>query len=84
MKFDVPYVRRQFPALARTIDGRPVAYFDSPGRHPGAAARGRRRDRLPRQHNSNTHGFFATTIETDHLLADARDALADFLGCDWD
>ena len=35
-------------------------------------------------HNSNIHGFFATTIESDHLLADARDALADFLGCDWD
>ena len=35
-------------------------------------------------HNSNIHGFFAATIETDHLLVDARDALADLLGCDWD
>ncbi len=84
MNFDVPYVRHQFPALERAIDGRPVAYFDSPGG-----------TQVPRRvveavtdylvnHNSNTHGFFAATIETDHLLADARDALADLLGCHWD
>jgi cysteine desulfurase family protein (TIGR01976 family) len=84
MTFDVPYVRRQFPALQRTIDGRPVAYFDSPG---GTQVPQRVLDAVTDylvNHNSNTGGFFAATIETDHLLADARDALADFLGCDWD
>jgi cysteine desulfurase family protein (TIGR01976 family) len=84
MRFDVPYVRRQFPALARTIDGRPAAYFDSPG---GTQVPQRVVDAVTDylvNHNSNVHGFFATTIESDHLLADARDALADFLGCDWD
>ena len=35
-------------------------------------------------HNSDVHGCFATTVETDHLLADARDALADLLGCESD
>jgi cysteine desulfurase family protein (TIGR01976 family) len=84
MKFDVPYVRRQFPALSRTIEGHPVAYFDSPG---GTQVPQRVLDAVTDylvNHNSNTHGYFATTIETDHLLADARDALADLLGCDWD
>jgi cysteine desulfurase family protein (TIGR01976 family) len=84
MRFDVPYVRRQFPALARTIDGQPAAYFDSPG---GTQVPQRVVDAVTDylvNHNSNVHGFFATTIESDHLLADARDALADFLGCDWD
>ena len=84
MNFDVPYVRRQFPALQRTIDGRPVAYFDSPG---GTQVPQRVLDAVTDylvNHNSNTGGFFAATIETDHLLADAREALADFLGCDWD
>ena len=84
MKLDVPYVRRQFPALQRTIDGRPVAFFDCPG---GTQVPQRVVDAVTDYligHNANTHGFFATTIETDHLLADARDALADFLGCDWD
>ena len=84
MNFDVPYVRRQFPALERTIDGRPAAYFDSPG---GTQVPQRVVEAVTDylvNHNSNTGGFFAATIETDHLLADARDALADFLGCDWD
>lgn len=84
MNFDVPYVRRQFPALQRTIDGQPVAYFDSPG---GTQVPQRVLDAVTDylvNHNSNTHGYFAATIETDHLLADARDALADLLGCDWD
>jgi cysteine desulfurase family protein (TIGR01976 family) len=84
MKFDVPYVRRQFPALGRTIDGRPVAYFDSPG---GTQVPQRVVDAVTDylvNHNSNTHGYFAATVETDHLLADARDALADLLGCSWD
>ena len=84
MKFDVPYVRRQFPALERTIDGRPVAYFDSPG---GTQVPQLVLDAVTDylvNHNSNTHGYFAATVETDHLLADARDALADLLGCSWD
>jgi cysteine desulfurase family protein (TIGR01976 family) len=84
MQFDVPYVRRQFPALGRTIDGRPVAYFDSPG---GTQVPQLVLDAVTDylvNHNSNTHGYFAATVETDHLLADARDALADVLGCSWD
>ena len=84
MNFDVPYVSRQLPALERTIDGRPAAYFDSPG---GTQVPQRVVEAVTDylvNHNSNTGGFFAATIETDHLLADARDALADFLGCDWD
>ena len=84
MKFDVPYVRRQFPALRRTIDGRPVAYFDSPGgTQVPQVVLDAVSDYLV-NHNSNTHGYFAATIETDHLLAGARDALADMLGCSWD
>ena len=27
-RFDVDYVRKQFPALSRTIAGNPVAYLD--------------------------------------------------------
>ncbi len=84
MKFDVQYVRRQFPALARAMDGRPVAFLDSPG---GTQVPQTVIDAVNEylvDHNANIHGFFDTTIETDHLLADARDTLADFLNCDWD
>jgi cysteine desulfurase family protein (TIGR01976 family) len=84
MKFDVHYVRRQFPALARTVAGQPAAYLDSPG---GTQVPELVVDAVVDylvNHNANIHGFFDTTIETDHMIADARDALADFLGCDWD
>lgn len=83
-RFDVAYVRSQFPALARTIDGRPVAYLDGPG---GTQTPQRVLDAVRDylvNHNSNTHGFFATTEETDAVIDGARRAGADFLGCDPD
>ena len=30
-QFDVAWVRNQFPALSRIINGHPVAYLDGPG-----------------------------------------------------
>ena len=82
--FDVGYVRSQFPSLAMTVGEHPAAFLDGPG---GTQTPQRvilaMADYLI-DHNANTHGFFATSIETDHIIADARDALADFLGCDWD
>jgi len=84
MKFDVQYVRQQFPALERMLDDKPVAYLDSPG---GTQVPQSVVDAVVDylvDHNANIHGFFDTTIETDHLLADARDTLAHFLNCDWD
>src|SRR5205823_715557 len=32
--------------------------------------------------NANTHGQYATSRETDEIIAGARSAMADFLGCD--
>ncbi len=71
--------RPHFPALARTHNGLPVAYFDGPGG-----------TQVPRQvveamsnyllhHNANTHWVFPTSLETDAMLLEARQALADFL-----
>ena len=82
-RFDVDYVRRQFPALARSIAGHPVAYLDGPG---GTQTPERVLDAVRDylvNHNSNTHGFFATTEETDQVILEARMAMADFFGCDW-
>jgi cysteine desulfurase family protein (TIGR01976 family) len=72
-------VRRDFPALARTHDGSPVAYFDGPGG-----------TQVPRQvveamndylyhHNANTHWNYPTSAETDAALEAARVALAGFV-----
>lgn len=79
---DVPAVdtiRSHFPALERRQDGVPVAYFDGPGgtqvpRQVAAAM-----DDYLLHHNANTHWLYATSAETDAAIADARQALADFV-----
>lgn len=72
-------IRDGFPALGRSHQGRPVAYFDGPGgtQVPRAVvdAVG---DYLV-EHNANTHWAFPTSAETDAALARARRTLADFL-----
>jgi cysteine desulfurase family protein (TIGR01976 family) len=76
---DVDAVRAEFPALQRTHEGAPVAYFDGPGgtQVPRAVAEAMT-DYLVR-HNANTHWAYPTSVETDTMLWSAREALADFL-----
>src|SRR6185295_8209594 len=72
-------IRASFPALARTHNNQPVAYFDGPGG-----------TQVPRQvveamndylyhHNANTHWAYPTSEETDAALDEARRACADLL-----
>ena len=72
-------IRTSFPALARTHNNQPVAYFDGPGG-----------TQVPRQvveamndylynHNANTHWAYPTSEETDAALAEARQTCADLL-----
>jgi cysteine desulfurase family protein (TIGR01976 family) len=74
--------RRDFPALERKHEGKPVAYFDGPGG-----------TQVPRQvvdamndylynHNANTHWNYPTSAETDEALEAARVTLADFVNGD--
>lgn len=72
-------VRADFPVFQRQIGGRSIAFFDGPGgsqvpRQVGDAVR----DYLL-MHNANTHGFFATSEETDALITRARENVAAFL-----
>jgi cysteine desulfurase family protein (TIGR01976 family) len=82
---DVRRIRAMFPALARAgEDGRPVVFVDAPGgsQVPETvidAVAGHYRRGL-----SNTHGAFATSRETDGIIADARRAAADQTGADPD
>ena len=72
-------IRKCFPALERTHNGYPVAYFDGPGG-----------TQVPRSvveavtdylyhHNANTHWAYPTSQETDAIIDSARSVLADFL-----
>jgi cysteine desulfurase family protein (TIGR01976 family) len=75
----VEAIRSAFPALSRTYEGQPVAYFDGPGgtQVPQAVVDAMTDYLL--HHNANTHWHFPTSLETDQLLDDARRALGDFL-----
>ena len=78
--FDVAAVRSRFPSLAREIAGRRIVYFDGPGgtQVPDWCLDGIR-DYLTSR-NTNTHGAFPTSAESDAVLAEAHAAAADFLG----
>src|SRR5512138_2997821 len=81
---DVDEIRRHFPALERSHNGYPVAYFDGPGgtQVPRAVA-----DAMVDylfHHNANTEWAYPTSAETDEMLASAREAVAMFLNASVD
>jgi cysteine desulfurase family protein (TIGR01976 family) len=76
---DLQSVRRQFPALALTVDGQPVVYLDNPA---GSQVPQRVIDRTVeywRTMNANQGGAFATSQRSDAMIAEARQAAATFL-----
>src|SRR5580692_10143002 len=78
---DLPWVRSQFPALAQTINGRPAVFLDGPG---GTQVPQRVIDAISgylAANNANTGGAYATSRNTDRMIAEARSAMADFLNC---
>jgi cysteine desulfurase family protein (TIGR01976 family) len=81
---DLDWVRAQFPSLAQTVDGQPATFLDGPGgtQVPQLVIEAIS-DYLKRD-NANTCGAYATSRHTDAMIAGARLAMADFLGCDPD
>src|SRR5206468_12322088 len=81
---DLAWVRSQFPSLSQTVNGYPAAFLDGPG---GTQVPQRVIDAISgylRENNANTHGAYITSRNTDEVIAGARAAMADFLGCDSD
>src|SRR5437879_9800366 len=72
-------IRRCFPALARTHNGYPVAYFDGPGGTQVPQTVVEAMDDYLYHHNANTHWAYPTSEETDAIIDSARSVLADFL-----
>ena len=72
-------MRSHFPALGRIHNGYPVAYFDSPGGTQVSRAVAEAMTGYLYNHNANTHWNYPTSYETDELIAEARQSLADFL-----
>jgi len=78
--FDVKLLRREFPALAREVAGRPAVFFDGP-----AGSQVPRRvieaigDYLANR-NANHGGLFATSVESDAMLEGVHQASAALFG----
>ncbi|HEY4757072.1 MAG TPA: aminotransferase class V-fold PLP-dependent enzyme, partial [Chthoniobacterales bacterium] len=72
-------IRQYFPALARTHNNYPVAYFDGPGGTQVAREVVEAMDEYLFHHNANTHWAYPTSEETDTIIDSARAVLADFL-----
>jgi cysteine desulfurase family protein (TIGR01976 family) len=75
----VEAIRAQFPALRRTHDSHPVAYFDGPGGTQVPAVVANAISDYLLHHNANTHWKYPTSAETDQIIADARQTVAEFL-----
>jgi cysteine desulfurase family protein (TIGR01976 family) len=78
--YDVTAVREQFPALQRTHNGRRAVYFDGPGGSQVAKSAIDAESGYMSRGGANLHGPFPTSVETEEILRDTRQAMADFLG----
>jgi cysteine desulfurase family protein (TIGR01976 family) len=83
-RVDLPieWCREQFPALRRQIDGQPALFLDGPA---GSQTPQRVIDAISSyliQMNANHGGRFATSRESDAMLENAHEAVADFLNVD--
>jgi cysteine desulfurase / selenocysteine lyase len=74
-------VRAAFPALAREVHGRPVAYLDSGASAQRVLASIQAVDRYERAHHSNVHrGSHTLSAEATAAYEGARATVADHLG----
>ena len=73
-------VRGRFPALSREHAGAPYSYLDGPGGTQVPRATIEAMSRYLERSNANHEGAFATSEESDAILAEAHAAAADFLG----
>jgi cysteine desulfurase family protein (TIGR01976 family) len=81
---DLTWIRRQFPALAQTVNGHPAVFLDGPG---GTQVPQRVIDAINSYlacDNANSGGAYPTSRRTDAVIASARAAMADFFNCDPD
>ena len=77
---DPTHVRAQFPALQRSHDGQHAIYFDNPAGTQIVESAMSELQRYFIWSNANVGGAFVTSQHTDRLIAETRQAMADFLG----
>ncbi len=78
------YVRKQFPALKREVNGYPVAYLDGPGGYQVPESVIAAVTHYLVDMNANVGHQFETAQNTSAMIQDARGIFADFFNCSWD
>ena len=81
-KFDIDYVREQFPCLCKTVNGLPAAFLDGPGGSQVPRIVVDRMTDYMFYRNANGHGVFKTSLETMALQEEARETVAAFFNCE--
>lgn len=74
MEYPVVHIRSQFPALATG-----AVFFDAPGGTQVPKAVSDAVGAYYREANANEHGLFPTSRRSDGIIAQARQAVADFI-----
>jgi cysteine desulfurase family protein (TIGR01976 family) len=77
-------VRKQFPALAKSINGQRSVFLDGPGGTQVPQCVIEAVSNYYANNNANSGGAFPTSIATDAIVAEARSAMSDLLGCNSD
>jgi cysteine desulfurase family protein (TIGR01976 family) len=78
---DSVWVRQQFPSLQAQVNGHPAAFLDGPA---GTQVPQKVIDAIQNyflRDNANTGGAFSTSRRNDAMIADTRQAMADFFNC---
>ena len=75
----VEEIRSNFPALRRIHNGHSVAYFDGPGGTQVPTQVADAMNDYLFNHNANTHWEYPTSNETDRILDESRETIAEFL-----
>ncbi len=79
--FDVEAVRRDFPILERTFDGKPLVYLDSGATSQKPVQVIEAESDYYRLHNANAHrGIYALGEEATEAYEGARSRIAGFFG----
>jgi len=78
---DVAWVRSQFPSLEMQVNGQTAAFLDGPaGTQVPTQVIAAIQNYLVNS-NANTHGSFLTSRRSDEMIANTREAMADFFHC---
>ncbi len=82
MAINVKKIREQFPALSLTDEGKARIYLDNPGGTQVPRQVLERMERYLVHTNANHGGPFRTSIESDHVLEEAHQGMADLLNAE--